>query len=69
MSEDEVVPLCPILSEVLVELRRRAGLDVACVCAERVTDAHQSIVGATVPGLIRDRAGCEEGDTEVRAGV
>src|ERR1043165_1607742 len=49
MPENQAVPLHPVLSEVLVELRRRLRLNVADLSAQTIADPQQSLIRPSVP--------------------
>jgi hypothetical protein len=64
MPYDEVIRLLAILSEVLVERRRRTGLNVADRSDEAVADREQSTVCLPVPCLIGYGSWFEKSDPD-----
>ena len=49
VTEDEVISLCSVLTEVFVEFSRCSGLDVADFGIHAIPYGHESIVGAAIP--------------------
>src|SRR5262249_10958377 len=66
VAEDEVEAAAGEVAEALLELGRRARLDVADLGAELVADRLQARPGAGVPAAVGDRAGREQRHAEGR---
>lgn len=56
VAENQIKVLVPILAEVLLELGRRLSLNVANLSAEGVAYPKQTLVGASIPRLVRNRS-------------
>ena len=64
MAKHQVVALRAILAELFLELGRSLGLDMADRSAEAVPDTLQTLISATIPGLIADGSGSQQCNSE-----
>src|SRR4051812_41112742 len=65
MADHEVISLCTVLPELLLELGGGLRLNVADTRPQAIPDAEQPLIGPAVPGLVADRPRREEGDAEL----
>ena len=64
MTEHEVIALRSVLAELLLELSGRLGLDVADRRAKAISHPEQTLICASVPGLVADRSRCQQRDAK-----